>query len=160
MAWTRKSSLPHCFSTSAKTASRLAGVGHVAMAGDMRAEFGGQRLDALLEGVALIGQRDLGALVGAGLGDAPGDRPIVGDAEDQAALAGHQALSTRHMRRSPIARDTARAAYRTGQWRLQALLEPDARGEADVADQRSPRLRINASSSASPPSGSMTRTWA
>ena len=62
----------------------------------MRAEFGGQRLDALLERFALIGERDLGALVGAGLGDAPGDRPIVGDANDQPLLAGHQAVSTRH----------------------------------------------------------------
>ena len=72
-------------------------VGHVAMAGDLRAEFGGQRLDALLEGFALIGQRDLGALIGAGLGDAPGDRPVVGDAQDQAAFSGHQAVCTRHV---------------------------------------------------------------
>ena len=96
MAWTRKSILPHCLSTLANTASSVAVVGHVALADDMRAEFGGQRLDALLEGFALIGKRDLGALVGAGLGDAPGDRAIVGDAHDEAALAGHQALSSCH----------------------------------------------------------------
>ena len=78
---------PKCFSTSAKTASMVAGIGHVAMAGDMRAELGGERLDPLLEGIALIGERELGALRGAGLGDAPGDRAVVGDAHDEAALA-------------------------------------------------------------------------
>ena len=72
-------------------------IGHVAMAGDMRVEFRSQRLDALLERLALIGQRDLGAMVDAGLGDAIGDRPIVGDAQDKPALAGHNALSTRHV---------------------------------------------------------------
>jgi hypothetical protein len=40
---------------------------------DLRADFGGQRLDALLEGIALIGEGEFGALVRAGLGDAPGD---------------------------------------------------------------------------------------
>ena len=84
MAWTRKSSLPQCFATIGEHRVEAGRVGHVAMAGDKRAEFGGQRLDALLEGLALIGQRDLGALVGAGLGDAPGDRAVVGDAKDQA----------------------------------------------------------------------------
>ena len=71
-------------------------VGHVAMAGDQRAKLGGQRLDALLEGFALIGERDLGALVGAGFRDAPGDGPIVGDANDQPLLACHQPVCTRH----------------------------------------------------------------
>ncbi len=70
---------------------------HVAMAGDKRADLGGQRLDALLQRVALVGQRDLGALLRNGLGDAPRDRTIVGHAKDQAFLAGHQALTNRHM---------------------------------------------------------------
>ena len=96
MAWTRKSSLPQLLLDEGEDGVEAGRVGHVAMAGDKRAEFGGQRLDALLEGFALIGQRNLGALVGAGLGDAPGDRPVVGDAKDQALLAGHQAVSTRH----------------------------------------------------------------
>ncbi len=77
-----------------------------------RAEFRGQRLDALLQGIALIGERQLGALRGAGLGDAPGDRAVVGDAENQALLAGHQALTNRHMGFSVL--ETARIAYRTG----------------------------------------------
>ena len=71
-------------------------VGDVAMAGDQRAKFGGQRLDALLEGFALIGERNPGTLVGAGFRDAPGDRAIVGDADDQPLLACHQAVCTRH----------------------------------------------------------------
>ena len=75
-------------------------VGDVAMADDMGAEFLRQRLDALLEGFALIGQRDFRALVGAGLGNAIGDRPVVCDAHDKAALAGHKALSTRHRHHS------------------------------------------------------------
>jgi len=34
--------------------------------------------------------REFGALLGAGFGDAPGDRPLVGDAHNEASLAGHQ----------------------------------------------------------------------
>ena len=37
------------------------GVGHVAMADDMGADLGGERLDALLQRVALVGEGDLGA---------------------------------------------------------------------------------------------------
>src|SRR5262249_31644760 len=40
----------------------------------------------------------LGALGPAGLGDAPGDRPVVGNPEDQAALAAHQSRGFRHDR--------------------------------------------------------------
>ena len=124
----------------------------------MRAEFGGQRLDALPERVALIGERELGALVGAGLGDAPGDRPVVGDAHDQAALAGHQALSNRHVHALRNARNRAEA-YRTGNWRLQALIASEM--PSWPAERFSARpCFISASSSGSPPSGSMTRTWA
>ena len=65
-------------------------IGHVAGQDDLGAEFGGQRLDPLLQRVALIGKRDLGALRRARLGDTPGDRTIVGDAHDQPAFAGHQ----------------------------------------------------------------------
>src|SRR5690606_29488266 len=71
-------------------------VGDVAMAGNMCAQFGGEWLDALAEGIALIGQRELGALIRASLGDAPCDRSVVGHAEDQTALAGHKALTCRH----------------------------------------------------------------
>ncbi len=54
-------------------------IGHVAMADDAAADLGRQRLDALLELVALVGEGELGALGGAGLGDAPGDRMIIGE---------------------------------------------------------------------------------
>ena len=57
-----------------------------------------QRLDALLQRVALIGEGKLGTLRMAGLGDAPGDRPVVGDPHDQAALAAHQSRAFRHDR--------------------------------------------------------------
>ncbi len=52
----------------------------------------GQRLDALSEGFALIGERQFRAVLGQSLGDAPGDGVIIGDAHDEAPLAGHQAL--------------------------------------------------------------------
>ena len=55
-----------------------------------------ERLDPLLDGVALIGERDLGALIGHGLGDAPGDRAVIGDAEHDAALARHQFAAVSH----------------------------------------------------------------
>ena len=65
-------------------------IGHVAGENDLRAEFGGQRLDPLFQGVALIGERDLCALRRARLGDTPGNRSIVGDSHNQPAFAGHQ----------------------------------------------------------------------
>ena len=74
------------------------GLGDVAMAEHGRVELGGQGLDPPLEGVALIGQGQFGA-VGAGrLGDAPGDGAVVGDAEDEPALAGEEAGPRRLVR--------------------------------------------------------------
>ena len=52
---------PEARSTSAKTASMVAGIGDVAMADDRRAELLRQRLDPLLQRVALIGEGELGA---------------------------------------------------------------------------------------------------
>ena len=72
------------------------GLGDVAMADHAAADLLGQRLDPLLQGVALIGEGELGAVRMAGLGDAPGDRPVVGDPHDQAALAAHQTGGFRH----------------------------------------------------------------
>ena len=61
-----------------------------------------KRRDPFLQRIALIGERDLGALSRAGLGDTPGDRSIVGDAHDQPAFAGHQrAGGDRHVRLRP-----------------------------------------------------------
>ena len=72
------------------------GLGDVAMADDEPADLLGERLDPLLQRVALIGEGELGALRVAGLGDAPGDRPVVGDPHDQAALAAHETGGFRH----------------------------------------------------------------
>ena len=86
MACTRKSSVPHFCATAANTASIVAAIGDVAMADDVPADLLRERLDPLLQRVALIGERQFGALRMAGLGDAPGNRPVVGDAHDEAAL--------------------------------------------------------------------------
>ena len=98
MAWTTKSILPHFSFSTSNTASMVAGVGDVAMAQHQAADLGGQRLDPLLQRVALIGQRDLGALGVAGLGNAPGDRTVIGDAEHHASLALHQARKVSQFR--------------------------------------------------------------
>lgn len=55
----------------------------------MDADFGGQRLDTLLERFALIGEGNLGALIGQRLGNAPGNGMLIGDAHDEAALPRH-----------------------------------------------------------------------
>ena len=52
--------------------------------------YGRERLDAFPERLALISEGDLAALGMNGLGNTPGDRAIVGDAHDDAALARHQ----------------------------------------------------------------------
>jgi hypothetical protein len=67
------------------------GIGDVARQDEGGADGFGEREDALLERLALIGEGDFGALFGAGLGDAPGDRAVVRDAHDEPALALHQA---------------------------------------------------------------------
>jgi hypothetical protein len=54
------------------------------------ADLGGERLDALLQRIALLGEGKLGAGRVACLGNAPGDRAVVGNAEDHAPLALHQ----------------------------------------------------------------------
>jgi hypothetical protein len=72
------------------------GIGDVAVAEQQPAELLRERLDALFQRVALPGQRDLGAGGLACLGDAPGDRAIIGDTEDYSALALHQAGILRH----------------------------------------------------------------
>ncbi|GAA0007588.1 hypothetical protein BRDID11002_75940 [Bradyrhizobium diazoefficiens] len=60
------------------------------MAEHESADLGGERLDALLQRIALIGEGELGARCVACLGDTPGDRAVVGNAEDHPALALHQ----------------------------------------------------------------------
>ena len=65
-------------------------VGDVAMADHQPVDLLGQRLDPLFQRVALVGEGQIGAMVAAGPGDAPGDRAIIGDAHDQPAFAAHQ----------------------------------------------------------------------
>ena len=62
----------------------------------MRADLLRQRLDALLQRIALVGEGNVGALGAAGPGDAPGQRAVVGDAQDQTALAAHETRGFRH----------------------------------------------------------------
>jgi hypothetical protein len=61
------------------------------MADDGGVELAGERLDPLLQRVALIGQGQRGAVLVGRPGDAPGDRAVVRDPHDQAALAGQDA---------------------------------------------------------------------
>src|ERR1700686_2226405 len=67
-------------------------IGDVAVHHDLAAETLGKRAHALGERVTLEGESDLGALGMDRLGDAPSDRAIVGDAHDEAPLAGHERL--------------------------------------------------------------------
>ena len=96
MACTTKSSEPQADCTAAKTASMRRRVGDVAMADHQAVHFLGQRLDPLLERVALVGEGEVGAMVAAGARDAPGDRAVIRHAHDQPAFAAHQARDFRH----------------------------------------------------------------
>ena len=71
-------------------------IGHIAVTGHEGAQFLRQRLDTLLQRVALPGQRNFRARVGTGLGDAPSDGTIIGDTHDEAAFASHEAGCLSH----------------------------------------------------------------
>jgi len=66
------------------------------MAGKNAADFRYQRLDPLLQGIALVRKRNLAALSVNGLGNTPGDGAVVGNAHDEAALARHQSGRLNH----------------------------------------------------------------
>ena len=87
MQWTTKSSEPQSRRTSAKTASMVAG--SVTSQWPTTAPWSSAASGStrLLQRVALVGQREVGAVPARRLGDAPGDRAVVRDADDQAALA-------------------------------------------------------------------------
>ena len=68
----------------------LAGRVHVERHEDRRFELAGQRLDVFLRLVVEIGDRELRAERPERLGATPGDRVIVGDADDQSLLAFQQ----------------------------------------------------------------------
>ena len=55
-----------------------------------RADAFGQRPYPFAERLALVGKGHFGAVPVEDVGDPPGDRTIVGDAHDQALLAGHE----------------------------------------------------------------------
>ena len=65
--------------------------GHVALDHRRAAEFGGEALDAALEPLGLVGERDGAALAVDRLSRGPGDRPLVGGAHDEDVLAAEQA---------------------------------------------------------------------
>ncbi len=67
-------------------------VAHIAVDQRHRMELLDQRHDALLEEIALIGEREFGAGIVQRLGNAPGDRMAVGNAHDEAALALHESF--------------------------------------------------------------------
>ena len=67
-----------------------------------RADGFGERLDALQQRIALISEGQLGAVGAQHLGDAPGDRVVVGDPHDQAAFSVHQ---SRHGSASKFVRE-------------------------------------------------------
>ena len=83
-----------------------------------RADRCGERSDALLDQAFDRGEPDLGALIVEGAGDPPGDRVVVGDAEDERRLAIEQShLVLRATRRRaayhrPMTRDGLRQALR------------------------------------------------
>ena len=62
----------------------------VAIEAEVGAELRGERADALLERFALVGKRQLRAVLAQLLRDAPGERLLVGEAHDQPALSRHQ----------------------------------------------------------------------
>ena len=61
--------------------------GHVAGQDERTVQARGQLAYILLEALALVGHGQAGALARDGLGDAPGQRALVGDAEDETVLA-------------------------------------------------------------------------
>ena len=77
------SSSPQCFVTASNTASSCAWHAHVERQEERRAERLRQRLDVRARLVVEIGDRELGAELAERLGAAPGDRVLVGDADDE-----------------------------------------------------------------------------
>jgi hypothetical protein len=70
-----------------KTASIWPGGAHVERHQDRGFELAGERLDVFLCFVVEVGHRQLGAERPESLGAAPGDRLLIGDADDETSLA-------------------------------------------------------------------------
>ena len=64
-------------------------VGNIGVDDEIAVEAFGERLHALAERLALIGESQPGARSVQRLGDAPGERAIIGDAHDEPLLPGH-----------------------------------------------------------------------
>src|ERR687886_767271 len=89
MAWTTKSREPQASRSRAKASSSVL----------VSSTSQGRQCEApsdWAEGFALIGEGQLGALLGQALGDAPRDGVVVGDAHDEAALPAHEPLRSTH----------------------------------------------------------------
>ena len=112
MACSRKSSEPQADLHGGEHRVDGGRLGNVAMADHQAVDLLGQRLDPLLERVALIGEGKFGAMLAAGPRDAPGDRAVVGDAHDQPAFAAHQARGFRPLTspRAPVGAGYVRMA--------------------------------------------------
>src|SRR5690349_11589212 len=78
------------------------------------ADLLGERLDPLLQRVALIGESEFRAMLMRRPGDAPGDGTVVRDPHDEAALAAHQSRGVRHAYPSGAAPLAAAASYDIG----------------------------------------------
>jgi hypothetical protein len=72
------------------------GFGHIAVSEQNTADLRGERFDALFQRISLESETELGALGTAGLGNTPGNRAVVRDAKDDAALAAHQTARFSH----------------------------------------------------------------
>src|SRR6185437_2814429 len=71
-------------------------VGDIAIAHEVAADLLGERPHALAIGIALIRESEFRAMRRDQLGDAPGERALIGNAHDQAALSLHERLGFRH----------------------------------------------------------------
>src|SRR5262249_46799327 len=110
--------------------------GDVAVTEPQPANLLRQRFDPFLQRLALISESELGALPVASLCDTPGERAVVGDTQDQAALAAQETRGFRHD--LPRCAADRESPYDTGQRTLQAaavcrLSQPPARGNIAAA---------------------------
>src|SRR5262245_8285636 len=92
--------------------------GDVAVTEHQPADLLRQRFDPFLQRLALISESELGALPVASLCDTPGERAVVGDTQDQAALAAQETRGFRHD--LPRCAADRESPYDTGQSTLQA----------------------------------------
>src|SRR6185295_9951710 len=112
----------------------LAVVGNVERQREVAAELLGHVFDAALELVGLIAEREIGALAAHGLGDAPGERAVAREADDDRALPSqkpHQLLcsvtSTNSVSRWPSRRMVSAAptfhsaSFATVTWKRRAI---------------------------------------